>query len=203
VRNNLKKLLFILTPVITIIILVIWQTGLMGIWTAGMSYIANNTTVFTDTKGHIVEGEFSISIDLSDLESNIGKELYNDGTHKIYVSWVDNTGDVNAGGYRIGFRASGHYSLTNASLISGVQHVMVDENSFTYDMSAKMTAEYNNKVYNSSVFGMSGLNYKDGDDFGFYIFPSEAYEMEEISLNETGMVDLTVTDLFENIWCKK
>ncbi|MGE8204668.1 hypothetical protein ACQKP0_08895 [Heyndrickxia sp. NPDC080065] len=199
-KNNAIKLSLIM---IAIIILVFWLTGLLGLWTNGISYIANNTKEYTDAKGHILKGKYSISIDLSNLKSNIGKELYNDGTHRIYVSWIDNTGSVNSGGYRIGFRSSGHYSLTGASLISGVHHETVDENSFTYSMSAKMKAEYHSKVYNCSLFGTSGLNYKDGDDFAFYIFPSESYEMKEVSLHETGIVKLTVTDLYKNIWSKK
>ncbi|MEW9095613.1 MAG: hypothetical protein AB2417_11080 [Clostridiaceae bacterium] len=70
-------------------------------------------------------------------------------------------------------------------------------------MSAKMIAEYNGRVYDSTVFGTSGLNYNDGDDFSFYIFPREAYEEKEISLNEKGIVNLTVTSLYKNIWSKK
>jgi hypothetical protein len=53
-------------------------------------------------------------------------------------------------------------------------------------MIAKMTAEYKNEIYTSSVFGVSGLNYKDGNDFSFYFFPNESYEEKEISLNETA-----------------
>lgn len=198
-----KKQLFIVIPVIAIIVFVLWVIGLIGIWIQGMSYIADNTKEFTDTKGYILEGKYSISIDLTNLESNIGKDLYNDGTHRIYVSWIDNTGSVNTGGYRIGFRSSGKYSLNGASLISGVHHATVNENSFTYGMSAKMMAKYDGKVYNSSVFGTSGLNYKDGDDFAFYIFPKEAYEKEAVTLNETGIVELTVKDLYKNIWSAK
>lgn len=198
---NVKKILFIMAPVAIVIFL--WLSGLIGLWTGGMAYIVNNTKEFTDRNGHIVQGEYTIAIDLSDLESNIGKELYNDGTHRIYVSWIDNTGSVNSGGYRIGFRSSGNYSLTGASLISGGHHATVNENSFTTNMIANMTAQYNSKNYTSSVYGVSGLNYKDGDDFSFYIFPTESYEKQEISLNETGLVQLTVTGLFKNIWSKK
>lgn len=200
---NIKKHSFILIPVIAIIVLVLWVTGFIGIWTHGMSYIANNTKDFTNTKGHSLEGEYSISISLSDLDSNIGKDLYNDGTHRIYIYWIDNTGSVNAGGYRIGFRSSGDYSLSSASLISGIHHARVYGNSFTSEMSAKMTAKYNGNVYNSPVFGTSGLNYRDGDEFSFYIFPLEAYEKDEVTLNETGVVELTVKDLYKNIWSKK
>lgn len=180
----------------------LWSTGLVGLWNNGISYIANNTEEFSDIKGHVTTENHSVSIDLSNLESNIGKELYNDGTNRIYVSQVDNTDDVNTGGYRIGFRSCGQYSLNDATLVSGVHHATVDNNSFTMDMSARMTAEYMGKVYTSPVFGTSGLNYKDGDNFSFYIFPTQAYENKEISLNEKGVVDLTVTNLFKNIWTK-
>lgn len=199
----MNKQLFILILIIVTILLVLWVTGLIGIWTEGMSNIADNTKEFTDTQSHIVEGEYSISIDLSNMENSIGKDLYNDGNHRIYVFWIDNTGSVRSGGFRIGFRSSGNYSLTNASLISGVHHATVNGNSFTNEMSAKMTVKYNGKVYNSSECGISGLNYKDGDDFCFYIFPTEAYEMEEITLDETGIVELTVKDLYKNIWSRK
>ena len=201
-KSNRKKVLFISIPVVVILV-VFWLTGLISLWTEGMASIANNTNEFSDKDGHIVKEGYSISIDLLNLESNVGKELYNDGTHKIQVSWIDNTGSVNTGGYRIGFRSSGHYSLTGASLISGVHHATVNGNSFTSDMSAKMSADYNGKNYDSSVLGTSGLNYKDGDEFSFYIFPTSSYETNEISLDEKGMVDLTVTNLYKNSWSKK
>jgi len=198
-----KRILLISTSFIAIVLFIIWQTGLIGLWAEGMAYIANNTKEFTDTNGHIVSGQYSISIDLSNLESNFGKEVYNDGTQRIYIILVDNTGNVNSGGYRIGFRSVGQYSLSGASLISGVHHATVNENSFTTTMSAKMTAEYHGKTYTSAVYSTSGLNYKDGDDFSFYIFPGESYKSQEITLNEKGIVNLTVTDLYKNIWSKK
>lgn len=197
-----KKMRIAFISVLAVIFLTLWSTGLLGLWKNGMAYIANNTKEFSDREGHVVPGNYSVSINLSDLESNLGKELYNDGTHRIYLSHLDNTGDINAGGYRIGFRSSGQYSLTGATLVSGVHHATVDNNSFTMNMSAKMTAEYRGKVYQCSEFGTSGLNYKDGDDFSFYIFPTQAYESKEISLNEKGVVNLTVTNLYENVWIK-
>lgn len=41
------------------------------------------------------------------------------------------------------------------------------------------------------------------DDFSFYIFPPEAYDSKEISLDEEGTVKLTVTNLYKNIWTKR
>lgn len=197
-----RALLFLLLPIAAAVI-VIWVTGISGLWIHGMSYIADNTAKYTDSNGYLIPEQYSISIDLADLESNIGKELYNDGDYKIYVAWLDNAGSINTGGYRIGFRSSGQYSLEGASLISGAQHATVNEHSFTTRMTAAMTAEYNDTVYTSSEFSISGLNYKDGDEFGFYIFPSDAYEQQAITLEETGIVQLTITNLYKNIWSKK
>ena len=202
-KNKANKLGIILVILIPVILLTLWFTGIAGLWIGGMAHIANNTKDFTDKNGYVMQGDYSVSINLDDLQSNIGKELYNDRGSKIYVGWIDNTGSSNSGGYRIGFRSCGQYSLTNAILISGVHHATVDGNSFTTYMSAKMTAKYNGNDYNSGIFGVSGLNYKDGDDFAFYIFPKEAYEKGEITLNEKGTVYLNVTNLYKNVWTIK
>lgn len=200
---KLKRLAIALIIIIAAIIAALFFTGYLALWTGGIASIANNTEAFTDKNGKVIPGEYSVSIDLSDLQSNIGKELYNEGGYRIYVSFVDNTEAIRTGGYRIGFRACGQYSLTSASLISGVRHSTVGHKQFTYNMSAKMTASYNGKVYNCSEFGTSGLNYKDGDDFLFYIFPGVAYDNKEVSLDEKGVVKLTVTDLYKNVWTKE
>lgn len=199
----MKTIFYISTPIIVLLILFLWLSGSIGLWSEGIARVANNTKKFTTDKGHVIQGEYSITIDLSNLESNIGKVLYDDGTYKIYVSWVDNTNSINSGGYRIGFRSKGKYSTAGASLISGGQHVTNDDNSFSTNMISKMTADYKNRIYTSSVYGVSGLNYKDGDDFSFYIFPSIAYKKGEVSLSETGIVTLTIIDLFKNVWSKR
>lgn len=201
-KNKGSKTTIIVISVITIIMFTLWFTGVIGLWLNGMAYIANNTKEFNDTEGHPISCIYSISINLDDLKSNIGKELYNDGENKIYVSWIDNTGSSNTGGYRVGFRSSGQYSLNSATLISGARHETVGDNSFRTYMTAEMTAKYKEKIYKSSEFGTSGLNYKDGDDFAFYIFPSEAYDNGEVSLNEKGIVELSIKNLYENIWTK-
>lgn len=201
-KNKGSKTTIILISILTIIMFTLLVTGVIGLWLDGMAYIANNTKEFNDTKGHVIPGEYSIPINLNDFQSNIGKVLYNDGESKIYVSWIDNTGHSNSGGYRIGFRSCGQYSLNSATLVSGAHHKTVNDNSFTTYMTAKMTAKYNGKIYNSSKFGTSGLNYKDGDDFSFYIFPYEAYDNGQVLLNENGIVEISIKNLYKNIWTK-
>jgi len=192
---------FILTTLLLIYIIV-WRVGLIGLWQEGMAYIANNTHDFNDKNGSLIPGDYSISIDLSDLKSNIGKEIYNDGEYRIYISWMDNTGAINSGGYRIGFRSVGKYSLSGATLISGIHHKTVGEHSFTTEITAKLIAEFKSQSYSSPTYGVTGLNYKSGDDFSFYLFPTKAYESKEVSLEETGTVKLTLSNLYKNIWTK-
>ncbi len=202
IKSNKRNIIIALLSVVLMAI-VLDLTGIIGFCKRGIAHIANDAEHFSDLQGHIIEGDYSVSIDLSNLESNIGKELYNDGTHKIYVSFVDDTGDINTGGYRIGFRASGQYSLSKATLISGVHNITLGQNLSTMNWTAKMTAEYKGIVYDSPVFGGGSLNYKDGSQFSFYIFPTEAYEMNQVALNEKGIVNLTITNLYKNIWIKK
>jgi len=195
-----KSLFLFSTIAVFLAYILLRQLGFIGLWTQGIAFIANDTEQFTDGTGHPVTGSYSVSIDLSDLESNIGKVLYDDGAHKIYVSFLESR-ERRAGGYLIGFRASGRYSRSGASLVSGVRHATVNGSSFTSDMTAALTAEYKGNMYASSIAGIDGLNYKDGDAFYFYLFPSEAYE-QNITTNETGVVRIYVSNLYKNIWSK-
>jgi len=202
-KSKPKNILLILSSVVGISFLVFWLTGLLALWIDGMRYVVGNTDKYNYEEGHMVDGEYSVDIDLSDLQSNIGKELYNDGTHKIYVNWVHNSENKNTGAYEIGFRSSGHYSLTGASLVSGIQHSMIDESSITSEITAKMTSTYNGETYDNFYSSSSGINFKDGDEFSFYLFPHSAYDTNEISLDEKGVVEVTVTNLYKNMWSKK
>ncbi len=196
------KIAIVSVSLIAVIVFSLWVTGIIGLWIDGMPYIVNSSDKIYPS-GNKIPGAYTISINLGDLESNIGKDLYNDGEYRIYVGWIDNTGNLNTGGYMIGFRSSGNYSLNGATLVSGLQHKVTDQYSYETVFTAEMVAEHNGNVYNSSIHGASGINYKDGDFFSFYIFPTEAYENGEITLDGKGTVDLTITNLFKNTWIRK
>ncbi len=202
-KSPKSRLVFYFSTVLVAVLVFLWLSGRLLFWTKGIEYVADVPGGFINHKGHIISGESSVSINLSNLESNIGKEVYNDGEHKIYVSWIRNTGDINKGGYEIFFRSSGKYSFSKATLISGIQHTIQNETSMTDLMSAKMLATYKGKTYHceDAVFG--SLSFRDGDEFSFYIFPIESYESNEVSLNEKGIVYLTMTNLYKNSWSKK
>ena len=80
---------------------------------------------------------------------------------------------------------------------------MINESSFTSEITAKMTSKYNGETYDNFYSSSSGINFKDGDEFTFYLFPNSAYDTNEISLDEKGVVEVTVTNLYKNMWSKK
>jgi len=202
-KNKGTKIAIASIALISVIVFSLWVTGIIGLWRDGMSYFVGKPDDFSQKLGHLLPGTYSVSINLEDLESNIGKDLYNDGEYRIYVGWIDNTGNFNTGGYRIEFRSSGKYSLNGATLISGLRYETISQNVSTSHLTSGMTAKYNEKIYNSSRMSSRGVGYKDGDGFSFYIFPTEAYENGEISLDGKGTVELTITNLYKNIWIRK
>lgn len=195
-NNKLKNLLTVLLVLTVLFFVITWRIGLLGLWSEGISYIASNTEDFRKNGGQVIKGSYTLSIDLTDLNSSIGKEIYNDGEHKITVEWINKTGNTESEGLNIGFRSFGDYSLDGASLISGVHHITNNDLSFSSEMSAKLTAQYNSKIYNGTVSGIAGLNYKSGDDFSFDIYAPEA-------ISGKGEIEITLTNLYMNIWTKK
>ena len=188
------------TSILIITFLFIWLSGLLGTWPTGMPFIVGDTDKYHVEKGHTVKGTYSLTVDLTNLESNLGKDLYNDGTHRIYVTHIQTSDHV--GVYDIIFRSTGPYSLSGASLVSGIHHAMIRDHEFTSDMSAKMSTEIDGKTYENYPLGTSGINFRDGDEFGFYIGPTDVLETDDKILEEKESMKITVSNLYQNIWSK-
>lgn len=186
------KASFIGIAIITL--LVLWVSGLMNLWINGISYVTNNVDNYS-VEAFPVDGEYSVTIDLSDLDSNKGKVLYDDGENQIYVSdvLVHNKSD-----YQIYFRSSGTYNLNGATLVSGIEHAYT-QNGFTDYMHVIATATYRGDTFEIDQAAISGINYRDGDDFGFYLFPNE----KDISVKEDSIIEVTLSNLVLNKWEKK
>ena len=63
-----EKIVLITASVVGGILLVFWLTGLVGLWIDGMRYVVSNTDKYNYEEGHMVDGEYTVSIDLSDLK---------------------------------------------------------------------------------------------------------------------------------------
>ena len=151
----------------------------------------------TVTNAQPVDGEYVIQIDLSDFNNNEGKILFDDGENQIYISrvFVHNNSD-----YQVNLRSSGNYSLRSATLVSGIEHAYTD-NAFTTIFHAEAKATYRGDTFALSRSSSSGLNYRDGDEFGFYLFPTD--NEIDIDIEKESIIELTITNLHVNIWVKK
>lgn len=174
----------------------LWASGLFGIWMYGISYFSKNVDAYYNN-GSPVEGEYSVSIDLSDLKSNEGKVVYDDGKNQIYVSKVFNNDES---GYEVSFQSSGNYHMNGATLVSAIQHVPTD-NDFTGIPEVTAEGAYRGETFTLSPSGTSGLNYRDGDDFGFYLFPH--VKDIEVDLEKDETIEITLSNLYLNLWVAK
>jgi hypothetical protein len=201
IMKNRKSKSLLVASIFILGFLFVWTSGLMALWTKGMPHIVSDINKYQNEKGHTIEEEYSLIVDLTNLENNIDKDLYNDGDHRIYVTHI-RTSDHD-GVYEIYFRSSGKYSQNGASLISGINHSVKKENTFTTEMSAKMSSEIDGKTYENYLLGTSSVNFRDGDEFGFYIGPTSVPETDGKMLDKEESMKITVSNLYQNIWSKK
>ncbi|WP_366162070.1 hypothetical protein ABXS71_01995 [Bacillus infantis] len=163
--------------------------------TQGINYFTNDIENYHNI-AHPIEGEYIIEIDLNNLDKNKGKVLFDDEENQIYVSKViaHNTNE-----YELFFRSSGSSSLGGATIISGVEHKHNNEGLIS-KFQAKAEATYRGNTCELIPSEYSGLHYSDADEFGFYLeLPKELVP----DFEEEGMIDVTVTNLYMNLWAEK
>lgn len=159
-----------------------------------MSAIVNNTKRYVN-QGAPIAGSYSVTVNLDNLDENIGKELYRDSTRSISIGSFVKHGEY----YLICFRSYGSYSLKGAELASGNRHIF-DGTAFSTETTARMKAELNGVTYESSYAGGGGINWKDGDEFCFYLFPQQEAGQTQ---PDSGLAVLTVEGLYNNRWTKR
>ena len=186
----LLKTIFIGVP---IVVFLLWISGFINLWFYEMGDIADNVEGYY-LEHDTIDGEYSVTIDLSDPKSNEGKVLYDDGEHQIYVSEVIDRNDTD---YQVHFRASGKYNFHGASLVSATKHKRV-QGGFTYNFEANATATYRGHTFKVYESGTSGLNYNDGDDFGLYLIPHDTEVTIDIA--EDPIIEVTLSNLTLHKW---
>lgn len=182
--------------IIIAIVVIFWIGQRANLWINGIGIIANDVEDYYYT-AFPVDGEYSVEIDLNDLESNEGKVLFDDGESEIYVSEVIFRND----NYELHFRSSGKFDMGGASLVSAIEHPRTDLGVTTKEIRAKVNGTYNGKTFKLWNASLSSLNYRDGDSFGYYLIPEEA-EIE-LDLEKESVMMVTVSNLYMNLWAKK
>ncbi|TFE00684.1 hypothetical protein [Jeotgalibacillus salarius] len=163
--------------------------------TEGINYFIEHDENYHQN-AHALEGEYTIEIDLSHLENNKGKVLFDDGENQIIVSEVTSS---RTGEYEFFFRANGVSDLGGATIISGVEHTQ-HHDGLTSDFQAKAEAVHQGETYDLTPSAYTGLTESDQDEFGFHLaLPNDIMT----DLEENGTIDIVVTDLYINIWARK
>lgn len=175
--------------ILAVIFIILLRNGAYGTWRDGLAFQfhdANYRVAYED-----LPGSWSVELDLTDLESNVGKLLYEDENGcRIEVSRVDTNG-TDGEERRVWFRAYGVCRRGGGTLVSGCQSVSVDKTVHTVSASASMTATVDGTPWPCTEAGRSDLLYRDGNLFGFFLNPRMPGDLREISL--AGMDRLTVT----------
>lgn len=190
-----KKLIAGIVAGVAGIVLILWASGYLGLWFSGITYIAADDENFS-RHAEPIDGEFTIRINLSDLESNEGEVLYDDGEHLVHIDEVFVQNETN---YQVSFRTLGNYSLLGATLVSGVEH-RDGPMGFNRIYQATGRATYRGMTYSLTPSGTTGLNYRDGGSFGFYLFPLDREIV--IDLETDAFIDVTISNLYMNSWTK-
>ncbi len=186
-KTTKKKILLSAVIIIFVIAFVLlWISGIFGIAIDGIGYMINHQEKYIVTTQNI-NANIEFTLNLKDLSSNEGKIIYQDKDCNIEIDQVDKT---DSGEYSIFLRSHGSYSFTQARLISGIVH-----QPNTFNSSASLKINIDGELYDCSIAGVSGINYKDGDQMGFYL-SSGGYSPIDDN-NEINEVTLILSDLIE------
>jgi len=205
-RNTTKNIAIVILSCVVLaltIFFVLWQNGTIGVYQRGMAFLMENSAYTIDYKDLdlVIETE----IDLYNLDSNTGKVIYDDGQCKIEIALVRKELD---GSYNAFFRTHGSYNRLGGTLISPTKQRMTEQHYATYDVGGKLQVIVDDVAYDSYNSATSSLNLKDGDEFGFYIFPLECYEngkflVEDSIKNQGGKVSIRLFNLSKITWNRK
>ncbi|WP_391117123.1 hypothetical protein [Psychrobacillus sp. L3] len=174
---------------------ILWISGWLNLWINGISVIANDIEGYR-LHSYPVDGEYSVKIDLNNIDSNEGKVLYDDGENQVYVEKVLVNGQS-----EVYFRSSGNYSLRGATLVSGNEHARID-NGFTSINHVNATATYQGESFKIYQSGSSGLNYRDGDSFGFYLLLTDDKGVD-VDIEKDSIIEVKLSNLYMHNWEKK
>lgn len=181
--------------IIALFVIILHGNGMLGTWTGGLQYQLGYPVYRASYED--AAGAYSVELDLWDLDSNVGKVLYEDSTGCRITVWkVDEMRD---GIYRVWFRSHGVCRRNGSQLVSGTVPYQTGSASWTDKGLPWAAASAGGLERDCPVAGMSGLNWKDGNEFGFYLTsgngPSDRFFSAADIDRQDGKITVTVSGL--------
>ena len=182
----------------------IGQNGTLLTWKEGFRYQLQSANYSFSYEP--LPGSWSVELDMENLESNRGKVLYEDADGcRIVVSEVNKKAPYQ---YRVFFRTYGVCDREGGTLVSGRVEARALSTSFIGNDWPTVTAKAGDLERPCPSAGFSGLNWKDGNQFGFHLSISDdrnerAFSTAYLEAQE-GPVVVTITNLTrlrtERLW---
>ncbi|MBE6654299.1 MAG: hypothetical protein E7608_02430 [Ruminococcaceae bacterium] len=158
----------------------------------GVSYVIHNDDYIAAS--YPIDDTITIEIDFDDLESNVGKCVWEGENGKIIINRITIAGEgIKA--IQIYFKSYPKKGFNYSEMVSGLDWA---RKGFTF--TAKMTLDYEGENYNCGICGVEGT-----DRWGFYFFgidfvsTHEDMEIEDLH----GVYKFTLEGLTLNTWKRK
>ena len=186
------------TTIVAVIFIILTKNGTWGTWRTGLQYQLGNSNYRASYEE--VPGTHMVELNLTDLESNRGKILYEDDSGcRIVVHAVDFNGESAEDGYRVWFQSYGSYGRRGGQLVSG--SIPYQNGSFSWVDTGYPLASVSigGLARDCPLAGTSGLNRKNGNQFGFHLPIGSRTDGRWIShdalQSEGGILYIEVTNL--------
>ena len=116
----------------------------------------------------------SCSIDLENIETNIGKIVYNDGQCQIKISNIIKEND----NFKIFFDARGSYNYYGGTLITLLSHDSDSADGYIRTKVGEATYDVTHWYSRAQSY------YPNGDVFGYSLFPTQCYKNETLLIKQ-------------------
>ena len=181
--------------ILAIIYIILHNYGFIGTWRYGLRYQFWNQNYAVTLEE--LPSAYSLELDLTDLDSNVGKALYEDdsGCRITVQSLEEATSSLS--GYALTFQAKGICTQSGGQLVSGCYDKRIDKQSYSLERSAAMRTTIHGIQLPHSHYSVMSCLKDSGNFFGFHVFPPEAYHGDLLpeDWENTSTVTITVTSL--------
>ncbi len=176
----------------TILIQYLTAQGYIGIWTQGIRYIATDFNNYTYDATPLEE-DVSFKIDFRRWEEYKNVVIYRSGNVIVELENLDETN----GWYRIFFRSHGIFSREYASLVSWRTYSFDESHTLEWTQTGELYCDYGGESYACHLLGFTNLNFRDGEEFSFYVPAVLCPGMSE------GVAKFHLRNLTRSFWQRK
>lgn len=166
------------------------------VWDSGLAwmYIVSDTKYTLENEP--VEGTYSVELNLEDLESNIGKDVFKSRrSQRIMIDAIEKLPESND--YLITLYSWCRYNVFGGKLVTFYEHNPRGGEEPQMVETANVAVQYKGQDYSCNVYRCLQLMRHEGD-----LCTYQVTLPEDINIAENSAAVLTISNLTENIWTR-